>query len=222
MTHTTFPAPIVTVDAVVFTLADDRLKLLLHRRPRDPFEGSWALPGGFVHTDEDADAAAAMARILLEKTGTSGFYLEQLATFSGPRRDPRGWSISIAHIALVPSEALKLPKGEDVRLIDVDALQTLAFDHHDIVASAMARLRGKGGYSTLPASLLGETFTFTEIQKAYEAAIGAELNESSFRRKIEALDLIEDTGETKQGVNRRPAKVYRLKDGVRTFDRNIG
>ena len=223
MTETTaYPTPIVSVDAVVFTLEDDRLKVLLHRRPKAPLKGVWALPGGFIHTDEDQDAAKAMSRILKEKTGASGFYLEQLATFSGPARDPRGWSVSIAHLALVPREAINLSKSQDVGLIDATDLPILGFDHERIISDALARLRGKGGYSTLPASLLGETFTFTEIQKAYEAALGGPLDQSSFRRKIETLNLLEDTGETKQGVNRRPAKVYRLRDGVRTFDRNIG
>ncbi len=223
MTETVHPnAPIASVDAVIFTIEDDRLKLLLYRRNTAPFEGLWALPGGFIHTDEDETTEAAMRRVLAQKTGVSGFYLEQLATYSGPARDPRGWSLSITHLAIVPRDTLEISSDLDARLFAIDDLPQLAFDHQKIVAEAIARLRGKGAYSTLPASFLGETFTLSEMQRAYELTLGTKLDQSSFRRKVLSLDILEDTDETRQGTNRRPAKVYRLNDGMRTFDRTLG
>ena len=87
-----YPRPIATVDAVILTLSEGKLQVLLHRRPQAPFAGAWALPGGFIRVAEDADTEAAIGRVLREKAGATGFWVEQLATFSGPVRDPRGWS----------------------------------------------------------------------------------------------------------------------------------
>lgn len=214
-------AAISTVDAVVLAIVDDQLKVLLHRRPNQPFKGSWALPGGFIHVDEDADAESAMRRILKDKAGVSGLYLEQLATYSGPDRDPRGWSISIAHLALVPGVRLKIDEGK-AALVSTGDLPELPFDHGKIIEDAVARLRGKGAYSTLPASFLGKDFTLTEMQSAYEVALGTRIDASSFRRKVLSLGILAETGRSRQGDNRRPAKVYRLAKGVRTFDRSLG
>ena len=82
-------APILTVDVVLLTLDGDTLKVALHRRKQAPFQGCLALPGGYVHVQEDEDMADAAHRILREKTGFEPTYLEQLEVFSGPQRDPR-------------------------------------------------------------------------------------------------------------------------------------
>lgn len=214
-------AAICTVDAVVLSIVNGELKVLLHWRPKQPFEGYWALPGGFIHVDEDADAESTMRRILTDKAGVSGLYLEQLATYSGPDRDPRGWSISIAHLALVPAAELTIDEGK-AALVSIDDLPELPFDHGKIIEDAVARLRGKGAYSTLPASFLGKDFTLTEMQSAYEIVLGARVDASSFRRKVLSLGILTDTGRSRQGDNRRPAKVYRLTEAVGTFDRTLG
>lgn len=218
-----FSNPIATVDAVILTLEGGRLRLLLHRRPSAPFAGGWALPGGFIREAEDADAEAAIARVLRDKAGATGVWVEQLATFSGPVRDPRGWSLSVAFIALVPRDRLPV-ETEEVRLFDVDALPPLAFDHHRIVAAALKRLRGKGAYSTLPATLLGETFTLKELQDAYEVVLGAKLDPSSFRRKVGELRLVEEVpgAERRPAGGGRPSKLFRLSGDPRTFDRTLG
>lgn len=215
-----FATPIVTVDAVIFTLEEGRLMVMLGRRERDPFAGALALPGGYVHVDEDISVAAAAQRILKEKCGVEGVYLEQLETFSGPGRDPRGWSVSVAHLALVPRDGLPMA-SEDLRFHDVEDLPELAFDHREIIAAALRRLRGKGAYSTLPAAFLGETFTLTEMQRAYEIVLGERLNLSAFRRKVMDLGLVEETG-GKDTRTARPAALYRLAQAPRTFERSLG
>jgi ADP-ribose pyrophosphatase YjhB (NUDIX family) len=218
-----YPRPIATVDAVILTLVDGRLQVLLHRRPQPPFAGAWALPGGFIREADDADTEAAIGRVLREKAGASGFWVEQLASFSGPVRDPRGWSISVAYIAMVPHD--RLPVGtDDVRLFDVEALPPLAFDHVRIVTAGLARLRGKGAYSTLPATLLGEVFTLKDLQDAYEVVLGQTLDASSFRRKVGELRLIEEVpgAERRPAGGGRPSKLFRLAEGPRTFDRTLG
>ncbi len=214
--------PISTVDAVVLTIDEDELKVLLHKRPKEPFAGDWALPGGWIFADVDKDAEAAMRRVLKDKAGASGFYLEQLSTFTGPSRDPRGWSISIAHVALVPRDKLKISDDDNVKLVSVDKLPKLAFDHKKIINAAVARLRGKGAYSTLPTSFLAKKFTLMDMMKAYEIVLGSKLEQSSFRRKVLALDILNETDETSQAGNLRPARLYTLKDSISTFDRTLG
>lgn len=222
-TEDRYPRPIATVDAVILTLWDGRLQVLLHRRPEAPFAGAWALPGGFIREAEDADTEAAIGRVLREKAGATGFWVEQLATFSGPVRDPRGWSISVAYMALVPRGSLPV-ETDTVRLFDVDALPPLAFDHGRILAAGLSRLRGKGAYSTLPATLLGEVFTLKDLQDAYEVVLGQTLDASSFRRKVGELRLIEEVpgAERRPAGGGRPSKLFRLAQAPRTFDRTLG
>ena len=220
------PRPILTVAAALFTLADDGLNVVLQARDHEPFKGRLALIGGYVHADEDADATAAMARILDAKAGLKGMFLEQLATFSGPQRDPRGWSACIAYYALASRPALAQAEGsQPITLAPVDALPELPFDHARIVQAALARLRRKGAYSTLPALLLPQQFTFPELKAIYEQVLGVALNDSAFRRKISDLKIIEpvpDAMAAATAQHKRPAQLYRLaREGLAEFERTI-
>lgn len=204
------PSPIVTVDAAVFCLLEGSLHLLLVRRSQPPYRGRWALPGGFVHAQEDADSHAAVHRVLQEKASMEVRHLEQLATFASSRRDPRGWSVSIAHVALVDGQGLKAPAG--VRLFPVDAIPDLPFDHGAIVQAALARLRDKSSYSSLPALLLPPVFTLPQLQAVYEQVLGMPLNAAAFRRKVMAQALVEPARPPRPpaGAVGRPAAHYRL------------
>ena len=218
--------PILTVAAALFTLADEGLCLVLQARDRDPFRGRLALIGGYVHADEDADATHAIARILRAKAGLHGMFLEQLATFSGPERDPRGWSACIAYYALASRPALAQAEGsQPIVLVPIDALPQLPFDHNRIVHAALARLRRKGAYSTLPALLLPPRFTFPELKAIYQQVLGVELNDSAFRRKISDLKIIEpvpDAMAASTAERKRPAQLYRLaREGLAEFERTI-
>lgn len=213
--------PIVTVDAVLLTLEEHQVKILLHRRSNAPFEGAWALPGGYLHLDEDADTSEAIARVLHDKTGLDDIYLEQLKTFSGPARDPRGWSVSVSHLALIPRSDLPDDLGADVGLFDVRKLPKTPFDHGDQIREAVSRLRGKGAYSSLPVQFLPAQFTMVDLQQVYEDVLGETGDQSSFRRKISSLDIIEETGDLAREGRRRPAALYRLKAPGRTFDQSL-
>jgi 8-oxo-dGTP diphosphatase len=215
-----FPRPIATVDAALFTLRDGVLHLALNRRERDPYKGQLALFGGYVHTREDDDTTATARRILKDKGGIAISYLEQLYTFSGKVRDPRGWSISVAYYALVPERELK--SGRDIELVAAASVPPLPFDHNRLVEFALARLRGKATYSSLPAFLLPRTFTLPQLQEVYEHVLGHALDKSSFRRKIEAQGIIVPVDEMVRGGRHRPAQLYRLGDrGPAEFDRLI-
>jgi 8-oxo-dGTP diphosphatase len=207
---------ICTVDVVLLTLQDGALKVALLKRDREPFKGVPALPGGFIHSDEDADTQDAALRVLREKTGIEPPYLEQLATFSGPARDPRGWSVSVVYYALVPFDVIDKAGHPDVRLASVDKPLSLPFDHRTIIDTAVARLRSKSQYSSLPCYLAGDTFTLPQLQRVYEALMGESLNKVSFRRKMTEMDMLEPVeGAFSAGGAHRPAQLYRLKPELR-------
>jgi 8-oxo-dGTP diphosphatase len=207
---------ICTVDVVLLTLQDDTLNVALLRRDREPFKGVAALPGGFIRQEDDADTRDAAMRVLRDKTAIEPPYLEQLATFSGPARDPRGWSVSIVYYALVPFAVIESAGHPDVKLVSVDKPLSLPFDHRLIVDTAVARLRSKSQYSSLPCYLAGETFTLPQLQRVYEALMGEALNKVSFRRKMTEMDMLEPIeGAFTAGGAHRPAQLYRLKPALR-------
>lgn len=215
-------AKIVTVDVVLLTIVDGRLSVGLVERENEPFAGRDALVGGYVR-DEDRNTLATATRVLEQKAGLDGFFIEQLATFSGPARDPRGWSVSVAYLALTPLDRLlnALGPAPRIRLRPVAELAPLPFDHSDIVAAAVGRLRSKGAYSTLPARLLPETFTLSELMATYQIALGTpRIDKSSFRRKLMELGLVMPApGQRETGG--RQAQLYRLTDAVSVFDRRL-
>jgi len=210
------PKPIVTIDVVILTLKDEALHVALAQRENAPHAGTWTLPGGWVHADEDEDALAAAQRILQAKAGLESPYLEQLKTFASRHRDNRGWSVSIAHYALVPFETAR-PGHVEWR--PVDAIRTLPFDHAEILRTAVERVRSKTAWSSLPVHLMPATFTLSQLQRVYEQVLGSELDKRTFRRRIEELDLVEPApGAKSAGAAHRPAQAYRVK---RRFGREL-
>jgi 8-oxo-dGTP diphosphatase len=204
---------ICTVDVVLLTLQDDALKVALLKREREPYQGVAALPGGYIHVESDNDTHDAAMRMLRDKAGIVPPYLEQLASFSGPARDPRGWSISIAYYALVPAALIRQDR---VLLADVDSALHLPFDHKTILDAAVQRLRSKSQYSSLPCYLAGESFTLPQLQRVYEVLMGEPLNKVSFRRKMDEMDMLEAVeGKMVASGAHRPAQVYRLKAAFR-------
>jgi len=208
-----YERPSVTVDVVIFTLQDRELHVLLVKRKHWPFEGRWAIPGGFVNMDESLEQAAR--RELEEETGIRDIYVEQLYTFGEPKRDPRTRVISVAYIALVRADMQTLRVSEestDVRWFPVRLLPgPLAFDHDSILATALARLRSKLEYTTLAFQLLPEVFSILELKHIYEMILGeGKLDKGNFYRKIKDANLLEDTGMRREGRG-RPTTLYRFR-----------
>jgi len=178
-----FERPSVTVDVVAFTARERKLHVLLIKRGVWPFEGHWALPGGFVQMSEGLDAAAH--RELTEETGVAGAeFLEQLYSFGNVNRDPRTRVISVAYYALLPEPSISPRAGTDAAEAQwwpADALPPLAFDHAEIVKTALSRLRAKLGYTSVAYALLAPEFTLTELQTVYEIILGRELDKRNFR-----------------------------------------
>jgi 8-oxo-dGTP diphosphatase len=203
--------PLTTVDVVLLSLHQGRLAIALMRRNTEPFKGSLALPGGYVRLDRDQDALQAARRVLEEKTGVKAPYLEQLYTFAGAARDPRGWSVSIAYYALVAESVVQAARADTMLVTPVDDIGQLPFDHNHIVDTAVRRVRDKSSYSSLPCYLLPGRFTLTELQTTYEQVMGGKLDKSSFRRKLAELDFLEPVaGEQRSGAH-RPAQLYQLR-----------
>lgn len=204
-----FPRAALTVDCVVFGFDDSELQILLIRRALPPFKDCWALPGGFVRVDETlADAAR---RELAEETGLAELFLEQLHTFSALDRDPRERVISIAYVALVkPSAVSGATDAAEARWFPVNTVPALAFDHADILARAREHLRERLRREPLGFELLPSKFTLTQLQRLYEAVLGAELDKRNFRKKVLGFDLLIPLKEKLQDGPHRPAQLFRF------------
>lgn len=206
-----YPRAALTVDCVVFGLDGGDLKVLLIERGLEPFRGKWALPGGFVRLEETLDEAAA--RELEEETGVRDVFLEQLYTFSAINRDPRERVVSVAYYALVnlaDHETRAATDASDARWFAAAKLPKLAFDHAEIVATALNRLRAKLRYEPIGFELLPEKFTLSQLQHLYETVLGTEIDKRNFRKKVLGFDLLEALNETHRDGPHRPAQLYRF------------
>jgi 8-oxo-dGTP diphosphatase len=208
-----YERPALTVDCVVFglDLAEETLQVMLIERDTSPFEGMWALPGGFVNKDESLEDAAL--RELKEETGISDLFLEQLYSFGNPGRDPRGWVVSVAYYALVSPDKHNVQASTDARdaaWFPVNRLPKLAFDHEEILSVALERLKGKVRYAPIGFELLPKEFTLSQLQKLYEVILERELDNRNFRKKILSMGLLRDLDKWQQGVPHRAAKLYRF------------
>jgi 8-oxo-dGTP diphosphatase len=217
-----YERPSITVDVVIFTILDGQLKALLIKRKNWPYEGMWAIPGGFVGMHEGLDEAAY--RELQEETSVGGgdVYLEQLYTFGDPGRDPRMRVITVAYFALVGADKLHVRAASDAADIgwfDACDPPALAFDHARILEYAVTRLRYKLEYTAVGFQLLPGQFTLRELQAAYEAVLGERLDKGNFRSKIRKSKVLEPTGGYEE-TGGRPARLYRFRDdtvaGIKT------
>ena len=217
----------VAVDVALLSVSEGAMRVRVVQRTEHPARGKWALPGGFVGPTESLDAAAA--RVLHDKAGVSGVFLEQLYTFGDPRRDPRTRVISVAYYALVASDRgastartaacvsgkIVVPwegeTGGEVGVIDVASKpMALAFDHASILGMAIKRVRGKLDYTPIGFQLLPARFTLRMLQDVHETILGRPLNKDSFRRRMLASELLEATGEHEDETPHRPAELYRF------------
>ena len=215
-----YPRPFVTVDLVIFTLREGQLQVLLMQRAAPPFEGMWALPGGYIRPDEDESLDGAAARILGSKTAVATPYIEQLQGFGNARRDPRGWTATFAYFALIASEQLALQSGanaDDVAWHPVETRPLLAFDHDLILRMGLERLRGKVEYTILPAHLLPAKFTLPDLQSVYEQILGRRLDKSAFRKKMADAGVLEPVPGEMRHASNRPSQLYRVRSDATPF-----
>jgi 8-oxo-dGTP diphosphatase len=212
-----WPRPAVTVDVVLFTvvgaLQEMRLQVLLVRRKGEPLRGWWALPGGFVRESEDLPDAAA--RELKEETGVTGAFLEQVTAVGTPGRDPRGHTVTVVWMGLVPGERHQLTASGDAAAVgwfDVAgpaALPRLAFDHAALLQAGLDHLRRRVSEAPLCFELLPEEFTLSELQALLEAILGRTLDRRNFRRKVEEIGILAPVPDARREGAHRPAQLYR-------------
>lgn len=203
--------PAVTVDVVILTLRKRRLEALLVKRKRWPYEGLWAIPGGFVAPAESLEDAAR--RELEENAGVRDVYLEQLYTFGDPGRDPRMRVITVVYYALLRADELRAVAGAETgeaAWFPIDALPPMAFDHDAILSYTMQRLRGKLEYTTIGYQLLAPEFTLSELQEVYEAILSRPLDKRNFRKKMLSTGILELTSHGRKTGQHRPAALYRF------------
>jgi 8-oxo-dGTP diphosphatase len=206
-----YPRAALTVDCVVFGFDETELKVLLIQRGVAPFKGKWALPGGFVRVDETIDEAARWE--LAEETGLTNVFLEQLYTFGAVKRDPRERVVSVAHYALVnlvEHPATGATDATDAAWFPVAKPPALAFDHSNILETALERLRGKVRYEPIGFELLPEKFTLSQLQHLYEAVLHTELDKRNFRKKILSMGLLLSLKERVRTGAHRPAQLFRF------------
>src|SRR5580658_4345192 len=204
-----YPRAALTVDCVVFGFDGGELKILLIQRALEPFKGRWALPGGFVRVDETIDDAAH--RELAEETGLKDVFLEQLYTFGAISRDPRERVVSVAHYALVKLSDHRAKAATDAANAEwfpISKAPKLAFDHADILATALARLKGKVRYQPIGFELLPPKFTLSELQHLYEAILETNLDKRNFRKKVLGFDLLVPLKEARMAGRHRPAQLF--------------
>jgi 8-oxo-dGTP diphosphatase len=210
VSDTAFPAATHVSLAAVFQVRDGRLQVLAWRRERDPFRGAYALPGGYLSPGESLEES--ITRHLAAKVDVREVaHIEQLGTWSDPRRHPSEWQVVTAYLGLVAAD-LDPALPEDTAWHPVDALPTLAFDHESIVMTARERLRAKLSYTNIGFALAPPTFTISELRDIYVAALGHPVSATNLQRVLVRRGELVGTGERRApgAVGGRPAAVFRF------------
>jgi 8-oxo-dGTP diphosphatase len=198
-----------SVDNVIFGFDDADLKILLIKRAEEPFANHWALPGALVYHDENLRDAPM--RVLKELTGLNNVFLEQVKTFGKVNRHPSGRVITIAYYSLINIHKVApqaMSFAEEVSWIKIKDVDTLAFDHKEILEYSLDKLRRDVKLRPIGFELLPDTFTLSQLQSLYEAVLDKELDKRNFRKKIISMKLLLDVKEYQQGVAHRPAKLF--------------
>ena len=202
-------SPILATDAVVFNIRKWKLKVLLIKMHKKPFEWKWAIPWGFIWKEELCEDAAH--RILFESTNVKDLYLEQLQAFDDIDRDPKARVVSVAYMAIIKKDDLnvKTDKYDDIAWFSVDELPDLAYDHAEIIRYWLERLKWKITYSTISLSLMSDKFTLSELQRVFEIVLKKDLDKRNFRKKMLKSWAIEDTWEKRTIWVPRPAALFK-------------
>ena len=208
-----YPRPSVAVDVALLTVDEGRLKVALIRREGGDKNGELSLPGTFIHEGELlADAAL---RCLADKAGVRGFHPRQLHVFDDPKRDDRGWVLSVAHVDVVSGEDLReaIDRG-NLQLIDVELIGNLPYAHEEIVRKSVEAVRRSYLETPDPWGLIEQPFIMSQLRDLHESVLGRQLQRDTFRRQMEPM--LQGTEETAVPPARvggeargRPARLYR-------------
>lgn len=210
-----YPMPFVRVELAVLSIVDNNLCVLLGKRAQTPFKGCWALPGGVLRIDLDADLELAAQRVAKERLQTALPRVEQLCTIGRRYRDERAtWAMAVVYRSIVSMQDIQAAAGkrlEELRWVPADQAaqdRRLAFDHDEVIARAVAATRMEAEDLRLPRALFPESFTLGELQDTCSILCGRRLDKSSFRRRLAEREVVVPVpGQVRRGAN-RPAQLY--------------
>lgn len=210
--YSAHPRFYVSVDCIIFGFHEGKISLLLLKRNFEPAKGEWSLMGGFVQEDESIDDAAR--RVLADLTGLTDIYMEQVEAFGSLGRDPGERVISVAYYALINIDDYdrELVKKHNAFWVSLDELPEMVFDHDDMVAMALKKLRQKASTRPIGFKLLPEEFTLTTLQNLYEAIYGESLDKRNFRKQVAQMDYVEKVGTIDKTGSKRGAALYRFNE----------
>jgi 8-oxo-dGTP diphosphatase len=198
---------VMAVDIITLGFVDGVLCGLVSPVNRPPhYVNTTGFLGGIVHEKETAEEAAA--RVLEEKGNIDKVYLEQLYTFSAVERDKRNRVVSVAYLGLVNPDVAAAYTHNEASFVPLKRLSKLAYDHDEMLLTALGRLQGKLTYTTIAQYLLPKHFTLSELQAVYEVILQKDFDKRNFRKKILTLDVVKETGKMQEGVKNRPAALY--------------
>jgi len=205
------PTNVVATDLVIFTVSQRSLQVLLTVRGDPPFDRQWALPGEYLGAEQGLDACARHK--LEDSAGLMDVYLEQLYSFGRPNRVAGPRVVSIAYFAIVPPQyRVPYPSDGQVRWFTMHEVPTLPFDHDEIMDLAHKRLQDKLTYTTIALQFMSQQFTLGQLQSVYETILVQKLDKRNFRKRMRALDCLEETGRMSRDSSHRPARLYRAKN----------
>lgn len=210
--YSAHPRFYVSVDCIIFGFHEGKISLLLLKRNFEPAKGEWSLMGGFVQEDESIDDAAR--RVLADLTGLTDIYMDQVEAFGSLDRDPGERVISVAYYALINIDDYdrELVKKHNAYWVNLDELPNMIFDHDDMVALALKKLRQKASTRPIGFKLLPEEFTLTTLQNLYEAILGEPLDKRNFRKQVAQMDYVEKVGTIDKTGSKRGAALYRFNE----------
>ena len=210
--YSAHPRFYVSVDCIIFGFHEGKISLLLLKRNFEPAKGEWSLMGGFVQEDESIDDAAR--RVLADLTGLTDIYMDQVEAFGSLDRDPGERVISVAYYALINIDDYdrELVKKHNAYWVNLDELPNMIFDHDEMVALALRKLRQKASIQPIGFKLLPEEFTLTTLQNLYEAIYGEPLDKRNFRKHVARMDYVEKVGTIDKTGSKRGAAVYRFNE----------
>ena len=201
---------LVAVDSVIFGFDREGLKILLIKRDFEPQKGAWSLMGGFLKKNETLDQAAN--RVLHELTGLDNIYMEQVSSYSALGRDPVERTISVAFFALINIEQhdFKLNKAHHAQWFSLPQAPTPIFDHQQMIAEALERLKRKALTNPIGFELLPEKFTMRQLQDLYESILNEKLDKRNFINKINALEILIRLEEKDKTTSKKGAFLYKF------------
>lgn len=203
--------PILTIDTVILHWNGKALSVLLEKRDKQPFENAWAVPGGFVHTNEDKCLASARDRIVREKVGFEPPYFEKIDSIGDSTRDPRGWAVSVIYLGILSAEdSHPKKKFSNLKFVSLEEVlagkHDLAFDHVEIIRAAFSRIAVKCGYSSIPLWFLPKEFTVPDLIDVHAAFMNGKPNKVSVLKRYVTSGIIEPVIDEK---TRKPLKIVR-------------